>query len=178
MPNTPYTAASKYFGCFLLAISIKPQSQPQCIWETWRTGLMKVAHLSFSRVGLRPLLLCTRQKDQSGDGALGIIPASVLLLQKEQEQWWLVLLGWATQCSDHTSQTGWPSMTPASEIEAMAMLLCLLPTFFPCPPQMRLALPELKAKTTTKTFRNFWMAKEKYIETDDLQIEPPEEIVS
>lgn len=54
MPNIPYTAASKYFGCFLLAISIKPQSQPQCIWETWRTGLMKVAHLSFSRVGLRP----------------------------------------------------------------------------------------------------------------------------
>lgn len=121
------------------------------------TGLVK-AHLSFSRMGLSP---CpppvTRRKDQSGDGALGVIPSPVLLLRREQERWWLVLLG----CSD----TRQDRVTSLWESEAMAMLFSLLPAFFPCPPQMRLPFPELKAKT----FRNFWMAEERCIETDELQ---------
>lgn len=56
------------------------------------------------------------------------------------------------------------------------MLFCLLPAG--CPPQTRLPFPELKARTATKTSGNFWIVKERCIETDDLQLLQEDQFIS
>lgn len=177
-----YAAPSQHIGYFLLAVSIKPHSQPQGIWETWKTELVKVAYVAASQVSGwdQVLLLWTRGRDESGDGALRRVLASVLLLWKEQEPWYPALLGWASWCSDNTRDIFQDSCLGKWEHGHFFLFAAHL---FPLPSRKQVVIPwaesqPLWAVTTAKTFRNVLMAKERYSEIDDLKIKPPQHILA
>lgn len=94
MPNIPYAIASKYFGCSLLATSIKLWSQPQCIWETWRDRACGGTS-QLLKDGAEPMSSsCDKRKGPEWWWSTRGHPHTCVAAPKER--WWPVLLG----CSD------------------------------------------------------------------------------
>lgn len=149
MPNIPCATASKYFGCFLLAISIKHWSQSQCIWETWRAGLMK-AHLSFSRMGLRPHPPpVSKRKRPEWWWRLGIIPTAVCCSKGSRSS--------GGQCCWDSATPGkkaWSSLTSVGKRgrgHAFLFAACLLPL----PSTNEVAVPWAQSQDYSQDLQEF-----------------------